>query len=121
MAVPGAVLLKAALSQPEKKSPPGSEPVNNSSVLSLDAPVTNRFAPFVVGATPAARSATLLGFSLIHHALGLAGQVAVGAVCFALLKRRGIPALAGSPAGNDRPAEDSEEPTPKEGAPEPGK
>lgn len=61
------------------------------------------FAPFVAGATPAARSATLLGFSLVHHALGLAGQVAVGAICFALLKRRGIPALAGAPAA---PVED---------------
>ncbi len=75
------------------------------------------FAPFVAGATPAARSATLLGFSLLHHALGLAGQVAVGAICFALLKRRGIPALEGSA---DRPDEVSEEPTPEEGAPEPG-
>ncbi len=63
------------------------------------------FAPFVVGATPAARSATLLGFSLVHHALGLAGQVAVGAVCFALLKRRGIPALATPSGVGDRTGE----------------
>ncbi len=74
------------------------------------------FAPYVVATTPAARSATLLGFSLVHHALGLAGQVVVGAVCFTLLKRRGIPALAGSGA----PGLPKEELIAGEGAPEPG-
>ena len=49
MPVLAAVLLKIVLSQPEKKSPPGTEPVNNRRVKSLDAPVTSRFAPFVVG------------------------------------------------------------------------
>ncbi len=77
------------------------------------------FAPYVVGATPAARSATLLGFSLVHHALGLVGQVAVGAACFALLKRRGIPAIAGSGAAG-LPTKEPIEPIAGEGAPEPG-
>ena len=49
MPVLAAVLLKGELSQPEKKRPPGTEPVNNRRVKSLDAPVTRRFAPFVVG------------------------------------------------------------------------
>ncbi|HXU29104.1 MAG TPA: lysylphosphatidylglycerol synthase domain-containing protein [Thermoanaerobaculia bacterium] len=65
------------------------------------------FAPYVAGATPAIRSATLLGFSLVHHGIGLVAQALVGTVCFILLKRRGIPALAGS------------SPSPEEAAPEP--
>ncbi len=49
MPVAEAVLVKAELSQPEKKSPPGSEPVKNRRLKSLDVPVTRRFAPCVVG------------------------------------------------------------------------
>jgi len=55
------------------------------------------YSPFAVGATPQARAATLLAFSLVHHALGLLGQVAVGFTCLALLKRRGLGKASPSP------------------------
>ena len=59
MPVPGAVLLKTELSQPEKKSPPGTEPVKSRRLKSLDVPVTRRFAPFVVGVPPGGESPVL--------------------------------------------------------------
>src|ERR1043165_3056784 len=49
MPEPAAVPLKAELSQPEKKSPPGTEPVKNRRLKSLDVPATRRFAPFLEG------------------------------------------------------------------------
>ena len=49
MPVPAAEVLNAELCQPEKKSPPGTDPVKNRRLKSLAVPVTRRFAPFVVG------------------------------------------------------------------------
>ena len=59
MPVAAAVVLKAELSQPEKKSPPGKEPVRNKRVKSLVVPVASRLAPNVVGVPPGGLSPVL--------------------------------------------------------------
>ena len=41
--------MKAEASQPEKKRPPGRDPVKNRRLKSLDDPVARSFAPVVVG------------------------------------------------------------------------
>ena len=46
-------------SQPEKKSPPGSVPVNFTKVKSLDIPVARRLAPSVNGVPPGGESPVL--------------------------------------------------------------
>lgn len=45
------------------------------------------FSPWAAGATPEARAADVLAFSLVHHGLSLLAMALVGAVCLALLRR----------------------------------
>jgi hypothetical protein len=67
-------------------------PLSPSGLGTVQAAQVLLFAPYVAGgsASPAVREATVLGFSLAFSLLGLASQALVGAVCLAVLRRRGL-------------------------------
>lgn len=52
------------------------------------------FSPWADGATPEARAADVLAFSLVHWVFSLVWQGGIGIACLALLRRRGVAPVA---------------------------
>jgi len=67
-------------------------PLSPSGLGTVQAAQVLLFAPFVAGGpvSPAAREATVLGFSMALGVLGVGCQALIGAVCLAVLRRRGL-------------------------------
>jgi hypothetical protein len=64
-------------------------PLSPSGLGTVQAAQVLLFAPYAPAASPAAREAAVLSFSLAFSLLGLAAQALVGAACLAALRRRG--------------------------------
>jgi hypothetical protein len=69
-------------------------PLSPSGLGTVQAAQVLLFSPYSTALTAAAREAEVLSFSLAFSLLGLAAQALVGAVCLAVLRRRGVGDLA---------------------------
>jgi hypothetical protein len=65
-------------------------PLSPSGLGTVQAAQILLFAPYAVAASPAAREAAVLSYSLAFTLLGLASQALTGAVCLMSLRRRGL-------------------------------
>jgi hypothetical protein len=69
----------------------GVIPISPAGLGTVQGALVYFFSDYAPGATPEARAASLLAFSIVHFVYGMLGQLAVGAIC-APLARKGDPA-----------------------------